>query len=61
VTGIISRCSVCSEFFDSRRQLRGHIGRHHRITNSKMAAQEGEASVHCKETNVNIYNKIDES
>jgi hypothetical protein len=25
-----------------------------------MAAKEGEASVRCKETNVNIYNKIDE-
>jgi hypothetical protein len=40
VTGIISRCSICGEFFDSRRQLREHIDGHHRITNSKMAAYE---------------------
>jgi hypothetical protein len=38
VAGIISRCFVCGDFFDSRRQLREHIDRHHRITNSKMAA-----------------------
>jgi hypothetical protein len=31
---------MCGEFFDSRRQLREHIDRHHRITNSKMAANE---------------------
>jgi uncharacterized C2H2 Zn-finger protein len=37
VTSVISRCSMCGEFFDSRKQLREHIDRHHRITNSKMA------------------------
>jgi hypothetical protein len=28
---------MCGDFFDSRKQLREHIDRHHRITNSKMA------------------------
>jgi hypothetical protein len=39
VTGATSRCTMCGEFFDSKRQLREHIDRHHRITNSKMKAR----------------------
>jgi hypothetical protein len=38
MASIISRCIMCGDFFDSRRQLREHIDRHHRITNSKMTA-----------------------
>jgi hypothetical protein len=38
MTSIISRCGICGEFFDSKRQLREHIDRHHRITKSKTAA-----------------------
>jgi hypothetical protein len=34
----ISRCNSCGDFFDSRKLLREHIDRHHRITNLKMAA-----------------------
>jgi uncharacterized C2H2 Zn-finger protein len=34
----ISRCSSCDEFFYSRRQLREHIDKNHRITDSKIPA-----------------------
>jgi hypothetical protein len=36
VTSIISRCIICDQFFDSRRQLKKHKDENHRITNSKM-------------------------
>jgi uncharacterized C2H2 Zn-finger protein len=36
MTSVISRCITCGEFFNSRKQLREHIDRNHRITNSKM-------------------------
>ena len=42
MAGIISRCSICGEFFDSRKHLRKHIDRYHRITNSKFAAADFE-------------------
>ena len=32
----ISRCSSCGQFFDSKRELKGHIDKNHRITNSKI-------------------------
>src|ERR687891_486740 len=38
MTSIISMCSMCGKYFDSRKQLREHIDRHHRITNSKITA-----------------------
>jgi uncharacterized C2H2 Zn-finger protein len=38
MASIISRCVMCGDFFDSKKQLREHIDIHHRITNSKMAA-----------------------
>jgi uncharacterized C2H2 Zn-finger protein len=38
MASIISRCSMCGQYFDSRKQLREHIDRHHRITNLKIAA-----------------------
>jgi hypothetical protein len=33
---IISRCNSCGKFLDSKRELREHIDKNHRITNSKM-------------------------
>jgi uncharacterized C2H2 Zn-finger protein len=34
----ISRCKTCSQFFDSKKDLKDHIDKNHRIANSKMAA-----------------------
>jgi hypothetical protein len=35
-TGKISRCHICGEFFDSKKELKDHKDRNHRITNSKI-------------------------
>jgi hypothetical protein len=32
----ISRCNICGKFFDSKRALKEHIDKNHRVTNSKM-------------------------
>ena len=32
----ISRCNICDKFFDSKRELRDHKDKNHRITNAKM-------------------------
>jgi hypothetical protein len=32
----ISRCSICGQFFQSKKGLKEHKDRNHRITNSKM-------------------------
>jgi hypothetical protein len=34
----ISRCIICGLFFDSKKELREHKDKNHRITNAKMAA-----------------------
>ena len=36
MTGKISRCNICGEFVQSKRQLKEHKDKNHRITNSKM-------------------------
>jgi ABC-type dipeptide/oligopeptide/nickel transport system ATPase component len=36
MTNIISRCIICGQFFDSKKELREHKDKNHRITNSKM-------------------------
>lgn len=33
----ISRCNSCGKFFDSKRELREHINKIHRITDSKIS------------------------
>jgi uncharacterized C2H2 Zn-finger protein len=38
MTGKVSRCTSCGEFFDSKRELREHIDKNHRITDSKILA-----------------------
>jgi hypothetical protein len=37
----ISKCNICGKFFDSRRELKEHKDKDHRITDSKMASAEG--------------------
>jgi hypothetical protein len=37
MAGKISKCNSCGKFFNSKRQLKNHIDKDHRITNSKMA------------------------
>ena len=40
MTPKISRCNSCGEFLNSKRQLREHIDKNHRITDSKAAVAE---------------------
>ena len=35
MTGIISRCIICGQFFDSKKELREHKDKYHRISGSK--------------------------
>jgi hypothetical protein len=35
MTGKISRCNICGEFLNSKRELKRHIDRSHRITAPK--------------------------
>jgi uncharacterized C2H2 Zn-finger protein len=37
MAGKISKCNSCGKFFNSKRELKNHIDKNHRITNSKMA------------------------
>ena len=39
-TGTISRCIICGQFFDSKKELKGHKDKSHRITNAKLAQKE---------------------
>jgi uncharacterized C2H2 Zn-finger protein len=32
---VISRCNICGEFFNSKKELRDHKDKNHRITDSK--------------------------
>ena len=36
MTSILSMCIICGKFFDSKKQLRAHKDKVHRITDSKM-------------------------
>ena len=36
MTSILSKCIICGKFFDSKKQLRTHKDKGHRITDSKM-------------------------
>lgn len=33
----VSRCNICGKFFDSKKELKNHVDKNHRITNSKIA------------------------
>jgi hypothetical protein len=41
MTSKISRCIICGLFFDSKKELKEHKDKNHRITNSKMAVTTG--------------------
>jgi hypothetical protein len=41
LTSKISRCIICGLFFDSKKELKEHKDKNHRITNSKMAVTAG--------------------
>ena len=51
MTNKISRCNICGEFFQSKRQQGGHKDKNHRITNSKVVPQGPNAS----DNNNNYY------
>jgi hypothetical protein len=36
MTNIFSKCIICGQFFDSKKNLRKHKDKNHRISNSKM-------------------------
>jgi hypothetical protein len=36
MTNIFSKCIICGKFFDSKKELRNHKDKNHRISNSKM-------------------------
>ncbi len=38
MTVILSKCIICGKFFDSKKQLRTHKDKDHRITDSKMSS-----------------------
>jgi hypothetical protein len=38
VRGNISRCNICGEFLNSKKELRDHKDKNHRITDSKVMA-----------------------
>jgi uncharacterized C2H2 Zn-finger protein len=37
MTFSISHCNSCGQFFNSKKELKDHIDKKHRITNSKIA------------------------
>jgi hypothetical protein len=37
----ISRCSICGQFFDSKKDLKEHKDNNHRITNTKIVQLKG--------------------
>jgi hypothetical protein len=37
----ISQCIICGEFFDSKRELKEHKDKDHRITDSKIVGLKG--------------------
>ena len=41
MTNIISRCNICGEFFQSKKGVKEHKDRNHRITNSKIVQLKG--------------------
>jgi hypothetical protein len=41
MTNKISRCSICGQFFDSKKELKEHKDNNHRITNTKIVQLKG--------------------
>ncbi len=40
MTNIISRCNICGEFFQSKKELKDHKDKNHRITNSMLVVKK---------------------
>jgi hypothetical protein len=40
MTRIMSRCIICGQFFDSKKELREHKDKSHRITSTKLSQKE---------------------
>ena len=65
MTSKISRCTVCGLFFDSKKELKEHKDKNHRITNSKMAVTAGGRIIGPATTSsstsasfIKVYNKL---
>jgi hypothetical protein len=65
MTSKISRCIVCGLFFDSKKELKEHKDKNHRITNSKMAVTAGGRIIGPATTSsstsasfIKVYNKL---
>ena len=62
MTNIISRCNMCGQFFQSKKGLKEHKDRNHRITNSKMMTMMPEITTKpAAKSEIIINNKIAES
>jgi hypothetical protein len=40
MTNIISRCHICGKFFDSKKELKDHKDKNHRIAGSEITSAE---------------------
>jgi hypothetical protein len=45
MTSIISRCSICGQFFNSIKELKNHKDRNHRITTGNMRKRANDNSL----------------
>jgi hypothetical protein len=52
VTGVISRCIACGQFFDSKKELKEHRDKNHRITDAKMVVWIPEMTDNVKKINI---------
>jgi hypothetical protein len=40
MTDRISRCNICGKFFDSKKELKDHKDKDHRVTNKKVVQRQ---------------------
>jgi hypothetical protein len=57
----ISRCTICGQFFNSKKELKEHKDAYHRITNSRMITIMPEITTKPAAKSIIINNKIAES
>jgi len=63
MTSKISRCIICGLFFDSKKELKVHKDKNHRITNSKMVVTVGRriigpATTSSSASFIKVYDKL---
>ncbi len=58
MTGRISRCRICGEFLHSKRELREHIDKNHRITDSKMTTAARITKLAASGSLMQVYSKL---